>query len=129
MRRRRLARAASTLAGAVVLLLTVTNAQAATWVVNIQGSQFVPSSVTIAQDDSVRWVNLDSVNHSCVSDTGVWTSPTLVHNAAYARQFTVLGTFQYHCGHHVGMLGTVIVNAVQTNRETWGKIKRLYEDR
>lgn len=129
MRRGRIARAARLAVGAVVLLLAAAGADAKVWTVNIQGLEFVPGSVSIAQGDSVRWVNLDSVSHTSTSDTGIWTSQTLVHNASYTRKFPDTGQFPYHCSIHVGMQATVTVTAVQTSRETWGRIKRLYEDR
>lgn len=129
MRRRRLARAAGLVFVTFVLALLASNAQAKVWTVNIQGNAFVPQSVSIAEGDSIRWVNLDSVSHTSTSDTGVWTSGSLAHNASYERGFPSQGSFAYHCEFHPSMHGTVTVSPVATSRETWGRVKKLYQDR
>jgi plastocyanin len=129
MRTRGLARAASLVAGAIVLLATVIRADAKQWTVDIQDFFFDPGQLTVAQGDTVTWTNLGSVDHTTTSDSGVWDSGHIPHNGTFTRQFQDLGTFPYHCTIHTSMIGTIVVNPVKTSPDTWGRVKKLYEDR
>jgi glucose/arabinose dehydrogenase/plastocyanin/phosphatidylethanolamine-binding protein (PEBP) family uncharacterized protein len=79
--------------------------------VSIGAMDFTPATITIQVNQSVTWLNTDSVPHTATSDTGVWDSGTIGAGATYTRQFTSPGTFPYHCSFHPGMVGTVVVQA------------------
>lgn len=83
--------------------------------ISIAGFAFSPTSVTITQGDSVRWTNLDAVNHTSTADTGqsdFWDSGLLGTNQSYLRQYNIVGSFGYHCTPHPFMTGTVIVEQI-----------------
>jgi len=103
-----------------LLLGLATHAGARTEQVNIQSFAFQPGTVTVSIGDSVRWTNLDGVPHSATSDSGPgsFNSGLLSQNQSYAFQFTVAGTYRYHCSVHLTMIGRIVVspNGVEEGR-------------
>jgi len=103
-----------------LLLGFATHAGARTEQINIQSFAFQPSTVSISLGDSVRWTNLDAVSHSATSDSGPGTfnSGLLSQNQSYTFQFTVAGTYRYHCMVHTSMIGRIMVtpNGVEEGR-------------
>jgi plastocyanin len=86
---------------------------------------FVPSSLTIKQGDSVKWVLIEK-DHEVASGTviegpdgregvpdGLWNSDTLTRGKeeSFTYTFNSTGTFPYYCDSHVdqGMIGTITV--------------------
>lgn len=70
---------------------------------------FDPQDIVIAVDDMVTWHNLDTSLHTIVSDNGSWSTFNLPASSQASWTFTSLGTYQYHCGIHTYMTGTVSV--------------------
>jgi len=70
---------------------------------------FIPDKVTIKVGDTITWINDDSVGHKIQSDTGLFSSPTMIRGEKYERTFLVAGSYPYHCAIHPSMVGTVIV--------------------
>jgi plastocyanin len=88
---------------------------AATSTVNIQNFAFAPASVTINAGDSVRWTNLDGVQHSARSVNDSFNTGTLSLGQSATVTFNTAGTFDYVCGiHGASMSGTVIVRSLAT---------------
>lgn len=77
--------------------------------VSVQNYAFSPASLTIQKGANVTWKNDDSVQHTIVSDTQAFTSPTLNKGDVYTFQFNNTGTFPYHCSIHTYMIGTITV--------------------
>jgi len=74
------------------------------------GSQFSPSSVTIAQNGSINFLFF-SVTHNVIF-AGIAGAPINVSDQANGdvqRVFGTKGTYSYTCSIHAGMSGTVIV--------------------
>lgn len=84
-----------------------TATQGGTASVTIQNFAFVPGTLTITRGTTVTWVNQDPVSHSVVSDA--FRSTTLSKGSAYSFTFENAGTYQYHCGIHPSMTGTITV--------------------
>jgi len=68
---------------------------------------FVPSSITIKRGATVTWTNQDSATHTIKSDA--FSSGSLQYNQTYTHKFDQAGSFQYNCGIHPSMVGTVNV--------------------
>jgi len=88
--------------------------------VTILDFEFQPQVVTIRQGESVRWTNLDPIEHTATSQTGpgtlvpngVFGSPLLQQNEVFEFVFTTVGTYHYFCiPHGSSMQGVVIVEA------------------
>ncbi len=84
--------------------------------------EFVPSSLTIKQGDSVEWVLIQG-NHEIASGTviegkdgregvpdGLWESGKMA-SGSFTYTFNSTGTFPYYCESHLdlGMIGTITV--------------------
>jgi plastocyanin len=75
--------------------------------VKISGFTFQPGEVTIAKGGTVTWTNDDSVTHTVkFADS---QSPGLQKGDTYSKTFDSAGAFDYSCGIHPTMKGTVIV--------------------
>jgi len=97
---------------------------ATTHIVEMTGNyEFVPSSLTIKQGDSVKWVMNSPKPHEVASGTvimtedgregipdGLWNSGKMV-SGSFTYTFNATGTFPYYCDSHVdqGMIGKITV--------------------
>ncbi|MBM3204460.1 hypothetical protein FJZ48_00550 [Candidatus Uhrbacteria bacterium] len=68
---------------------------------------FVPTTVTVKKGTTITWTNSDVMTHS-VSGSG-WSSGNLESGQTYSRTFTTAGSFDYKCGIHSVMQGTIHV--------------------
>jgi plastocyanin len=94
---------------AALALATAGPALAATKNVQIRAGGFVPQRVEIATGDSVKWTNVDKVNHQVVSDHGLFASAILRPGQSYTRTFNQGGTYRYHDGMKPTEKGSVVV--------------------
>jgi plastocyanin len=94
---------------AALALATAGPALAATKTVQIKAAGFSPTRVEIASGDSVRWINVDTVNHQVVSDNGLFASSILRPGQTYTRTFNQGGNFRYHDGLKPAERGVVVV--------------------
>jgi plastocyanin len=78
--------------------------------ITIQGFAFNPASLTIKVGDTVKWTNQDTAAHTVVADDNSWGSGQLVQGSSFSFTFTKAGTYNYLCGVHPRMKGTIIVN-------------------
>lgn len=75
--------------------------------VEIQNFAFSPAVSNINIGDFVVWTNKDGTVHSIIGDN--FHSDKLDLNSRYSHTFNTAGTFEYHCGYHSSMKGTIIV--------------------
>lgn len=83
--------------------------------VSIEGFAFVPESVFVQPGDTVRWTNNDDVIHTTTSvnaAAGLWNSGNMGLNKTYQFVFKNVGSYDYNCRTHSGMLGWVTVSTV-----------------
>ncbi len=67
--------------------------------------------MVIGVNNTVTWVNNDSVPHTVTAADGSFNSGNLAAGASYSYTFTTAGTFKYSCNYHAWMTGTVIVES------------------
>jgi plastocyanin len=78
--------------------------------VNISGSAFSPTNLTITVGTKVTWTNNDGVAHTVTStDDRFSSSGNLGNGATYEFTFNEVGSFPYHCTIHPSMTGTITV--------------------
>jgi len=86
--------------------------------VTISGMAFNPPSITIQQNETVRWTNQDFVPHTVTSGNpedanrgSLFDSGNIARNATFEHTFNQVGTFRYHCRIHPTQMrdATVIV--------------------
>jgi plastocyanin len=87
----------------------VDNNNPTTHYINIQGSAFSPSSITINVGDTIVWTNYDSASHTVTSNDGTFDSGSITNGNTFSFTFTSAGTFDYYCAPHPGMTGSVTV--------------------
>jgi plastocyanin len=97
---------------AALVLATAGPALAATKTVQIRAGGFVPARVEINSGDSVRWRNVDKVDHQVVSDRGLFASSILRPGQVYTRTFNQGGTYRYHDGLKPTAKGSVVVKGL-----------------
>jgi plastocyanin len=77
-------------------------------VIEIKQMKFEPQEITIHKGETVRWVNLDLVDHDVTEQTTkAWTSSPLHTGASWDR--VVTETSDYYCNLHQVMKGKIIV--------------------
>ena len=87
-----------------------TDASQAANVITISNFAFVPASLTVPVGATVTWTNKDEEPHNVISSDGsTFHSPGLGTGATYTFTFPAAGTFDYTCGIHPFMHGTVVV--------------------
>ncbi len=85
--------------------------------VTISNFAFNPPSLTVSRGSTVVWTNQDSVTHSVKTVSGGDTaglgsdsaSPDLNPGDTYSLTFTKAGTYDYRCGIHASMTGSITV--------------------
>jgi plastocyanin len=93
---------------AFVLALPATSG-AATIAIKITATGFTPKTVTINQNDAVKWTNADKVNHQLVANNGAFASGIMKPGETYSFTFTTAGKFGYHDALHPSLTGTIYV--------------------
>ncbi len=78
--------------------------------ISIAGFAFSPSAVTVKKGTTVTWTNDDNVPHTSVtSQSGGFDSGMLSKGGKFSFTFQTVGTYDYNCGFHPSMRGSVIV--------------------
>jgi plastocyanin len=80
-----------------------------TKMVSIDNFTFLAKELTVAVGSTVRWINHDDIPHSIVARNAAFRSKALDTDDVYSFTFTSAGTFDYLCGLHPLMTGTIIV--------------------
>ena len=79
---------------------------------------FMPSSLTIAPGDTVRWVNAaGGAPHDVTSNTNAWTASATATSFTSEVTFNDSGSFNYRCTIHSLMTGIVTVETAAAAAE------------
>jgi plastocyanin len=95
----------------------VSAAQPAGPTVKIDNFVFGPEALTVSVGTTVTWINQDDIPHTVVS-TGHFRSKALDTEDKYAFTFTTAGTFEYFCGLHPHMQGSIVVETATGSAAT-----------
>ena len=78
--------------------------------ITINDSSFSPIVLTLATGSSITFVNSTDNEHSIVSDdSATILSGTILHKTSFYFKKDTTGTFNYHCGMHPTVKGTIIL--------------------
>ena len=92
---------------AAVIVLFTGVAYASTTQVMIKDFKFQPQNVTINKGDTITWTHPGPASHTVkFADS---ESPILKNGTSYSKTFGQTGTFDYECGIHPNMKGSVTV--------------------
>jgi plastocyanin len=95
---------------AVFVLALPAPAVAATIAIKATATGFTPKTVTINQGDSVKWTNVDKVNHQIVANNGAFASGIMKPGETYSFVFNTAGKYGYHDALHPAFTGTITIN-------------------
>lgn len=93
----------------VACMLTTTSLRAEPVEVKIENFEFDPPALTVKAGTEVRWKNYDDIPHSVADPAVGFNSTALDIGEAYERTFATPGIFDYICGLHPRMRGTIVV--------------------
>ena len=77
--------------------------------VNIAGFAFGPSKLTVGPGQSVTWTNADDSPHQIAFPKTQERSPVLLKGQSHTQALATPGTYDYICGLHTSMKGTIEV--------------------
>lgn len=107
-RRTFLTRAAA--AATLPLFAAATARAQTTHVVTIKNMAFSPANLTISAGDTVTWVNEDRPRHSAQDLNGAFDTGLLSTGESASLTFGGSGSFNYRCGPHANMRGSITVS-------------------
>ncbi|WP_342361228.1 cupredoxin family copper-binding protein [Terrarubrum flagellatum] len=79
--------------------------------VDIDNFSFSPEKLEVKVGSTVIWENRDDIPHNIVATGKQFKSPVLDTGEVFRFTFTAPGTYDYFCGLHPHMTGSVIVSA------------------
>jgi plastocyanin len=77
--------------------------------VNVSGFAFAPNKLTVGPGQSVTWTNADDSPHQIAFAKIQERSTVLLKGQSHAQAFAAPGTYDYACGLHPSMKGTIEV--------------------
>jgi plastocyanin len=83
-------------------------AAAKTYTVAMDGTGFIPETITVEQGDRVVWVNKDPFPHTATADR-TFDSGSVAPGHSWTYVARKRGDFAYICKFHPGMKGTLVV--------------------
>jgi plastocyanin len=78
-------------------------------VVAIRDFAFTPVVDTAAAGTTVTWINYDDVTHTSTGDDGSGDGQVAPNGGTFSHNFSLRGTYGYHCDIHTYMAGTIVV--------------------
>ena len=83
--------------------------------VRINGMRFEPASIKVTPGTTVTWVHESPMPHSISGNANGLGSSTLYKGQTYSHTFSQDGLFNYYCGIHPSMTGSVTVEDEATD--------------
>ena len=94
---------------ALVVLAASTAAFAADTDISIDNFKFAPTPLTVKPGTIVTWTNRDDIPHSIIIPALGLRSHPIDTNESFSHRFQQTGRFDYMCGLHPFMRGTVVI--------------------
>jgi plastocyanin len=89
---------------------TAANSATGTVTVEMKNIQFVPKDISVNVGQTLKWVDLDTVEHNVVADSGAdFKSDVFGQDGSFEWTATKPGKVEYECTLHPGMVGTITV--------------------
>lgn len=101
--------AASTTAATTAAGTTAAEVNTAKNEISIKGNAFDPDNLSIKVGNIVTWTNNDSYAHTVKALKGEFDSGNMASGGTFSLTFTNEGTYEYICGIHTFMKGTITV--------------------
>ncbi|MBU0981812.1 cupredoxin domain-containing protein [Patescibacteria group bacterium] len=75
--------------------------------VSIESFSFNPGVLNVSKGETVTWTNNENAAHTVTSD--LFDSGQMKNGESYSYTFDAPGTYEYYCGIHPSMTGTINV--------------------
>ena len=82
--------------------------------VRIDGMRFDPENITVKPGTTVTWVHGSQMPHTISGNADGLRSGTLYNGQQYSHTFDATGSYNYFCGLHPSMTGSVVVEEAAT---------------
>jgi plastocyanin len=82
---------------------------AKTHTIAMDGTRFIPDTLTVQRGDLVVWVNKDPFPHTATAD-GLFDSKSIAAGHSWSHVVRKSGELSYVCTLHPGMRGTLVVH-------------------
>ena len=82
--------------------------------VRIDGMRFNPENITVKPGTTVTWVHGSQMPHTINGNADGLRSGTLYNGQQYSHTFNATGSYNYSCGLHPSMTGSVVVGDAAT---------------
>jgi len=79
------------------------------YTIYMRGSVFSIPSLTMSAGSKITWVNDDNMIHTVTADNASFNSGDMNPGNSFSYTFNTVGTYNYHCVHHIGMTAVVTV--------------------
>lgn len=80
-------------------------------VILLQADSFAPATDTISAGTEITWRNAEPISHTITSDNDEWEHYVVPEEEGeeFRHTFNDVGTYDYECQFHEGMVGTIVV--------------------
>jgi plastocyanin len=83
--------------------------------VRIDGMRFDPQNITVKPGTTVTWVHGSQMPHTINGNADGMRSGTLYNGQQFSHTFNAAGSYNYFCGLHPSMKGSVVVEQAVTD--------------
>jgi plastocyanin len=83
--------------------------------VRIDGMRYDPGNITVKPGTTVTWVHGSQMPHTINGNADGLRSGTLYKGQQYSHTFNATGNYNYYCGLHPSMTGSVVVEEAATD--------------
>ena len=83
--------------------------------VRIDGMRFDPQKITVKPGTTVTWIHGSQMPHTISGNADGMRSGTLYNGQQYSHTFETAGSYNYFCGLHPSMTGSVVVEEAATD--------------
>jgi plastocyanin len=83
--------------------------------VRIDGMRFDPQIITVKPGTTVTWIHGSQMPHTISGNADGMRSGTLYNGQQYSHTFNAVGSYNYSCGLHPSMTGSVVVEEAATD--------------
>jgi len=83
--------------------------------VRIDGMRFDPQKITVKPGTTVTWIHGSQMPHTISGNADGMRSGTLYNGQQYSHTFDKAGSYNYFCGLHPSMTGSVVVEEAATD--------------
>lgn len=77
--------------------------------VSVFDNNFNPDSISVAKGATVTWTWMGQAIHNVTFTDGTIGNSEDQSTGTFTKSFATAGTFAYHCTHHAGMNGKIVV--------------------